>query len=110
MEVRRNVLHEGEALLQDVRTRLNELTLAVDRHQGRSGYCREQIAETEARAADARGEASDLDARVGPLAEHLAERQAEEARLRAELHTAGEDARASEAAVHEIAGAQARAE
>src|SRR5687767_7110385 len=45
MEVRRNVLHEGEERLQDVRTRLNELTLAVDRHQGRSGYCKEQIAE-----------------------------------------------------------------
>ena len=110
MEVRRTVLHEDEALLQDVRTRLNELTLAVDRHQGRSGYCREQIAETEARAADARGEATDLEARVGPLAEHLAARQSEETRLRGELQTAGEEARASEAAVHEIAGAQARAE
>ncbi|HVS09828.1 MAG TPA: chromosome segregation protein SMC, partial [Planctomycetota bacterium] len=110
MEVRRTVLHDDEGLLQDVRTRLNELTLAVDRHQGRSGYCREQIAETEARAAEARGEASELDARVGPLAEHLAGRQSEETRLRAELATAGEEARASEAAVHEIAGAQARAE
>jgi hypothetical protein len=26
-----------------VRTRSSELTLAVDRHQGRSGYCKEQI-------------------------------------------------------------------
>ena len=34
MEVRRTVLHEDEARLEDVRTRLNELTLAVDRHQG----------------------------------------------------------------------------
>ena len=110
MEVRRTVLHEDEALLQDVRTRLNELTLAVDRHQGRSGYCKEQIAETEARAAEARGEAGELEARVGPLGEHLAARQAEESRLRGELATAGEEARASEAAVHEIAAAQARAE
>src|SRR6188768_3420939 len=110
MEVRRTVLHEDEARLQDVRARLSELTLAVDRHQGRSGYCKEQIAETEARADEARREAGDLEARMGPLAEHLVERQAEETRLRAELATAGEEARASEAAVQEIAAAQARAE
>lgn len=110
MEVRRTVLHEHEALLQDARTRLNELTLAVDRHQGRSGYCKEQIAETEARGDEARREAAELEARVGPLAEHLAEKQAEEERLRGELAAAAEEARASESAVHEIAAAQARAE
>src|SRR5688500_19264726 len=85
MEVRRTVLHEDEERLQDVRTRLNELTLAVDRHQGRSGYGKEQIAETEARAAHARGEASELDARVGTLAGHLAARQADAGRPRARL-------------------------
>ena len=55
MEVRRTVALRGRgAPRRTSRTRLNELTLAVDRHQGRSGYCKEQIAETEARAAEAR--------------------------------------------------------
>src|SRR5262249_32289686 len=60
MEVRRTVLYEAEAQLEEVRRRLGELTLAVDRHQGKSGYCKEQIGETEARAAQARTEAEEL--------------------------------------------------
>src|SRR5207344_1392778 len=46
MEARRTVLYEDEARLQERRGQLNDLTLAVDRHQGKSGYCKEQIAET----------------------------------------------------------------
>jgi chromosome segregation protein len=110
MEVRRTLLYEDEARLAEVRTRLNELTLAVDRHQSRSGYCKEQMAETEARAAEARTEAADLEARVGPLAGHLAERQGEDARLRGELLAAGDASRSAEAAVQDAGAAQARAE
>src|SRR5882762_2734315 len=71
MEVRRTALYEEEARLEEVRARLSELTLAVDRHQGRSGYCREQIVETEGRAAHGRAEAGELNTRVGPLGDHL---------------------------------------
>src|SRR5262245_49415937 len=42
MEARRTALYDGESRLEEVRGRLNELTLAVDRHQGKSGYCKEQ--------------------------------------------------------------------
>ena len=38
IEARRQSLYEEEGRLEEVRGRLNELTLAVDRHQGRSGY------------------------------------------------------------------------
>ena len=49
----RTVLYERETVAQGVRDRLNELTLAVDRHQGRSGYCKDQISETVARGEQA---------------------------------------------------------
>ena len=39
LEGRRQSVYELEARLEEVRGRFNELTLAVDRHQGRSGYC-----------------------------------------------------------------------
>src|SRR5512138_2881095 len=50
LEARRQALYEAEAILEQARARLNELTLAVERHQGRSGYCRQQIADTETRS------------------------------------------------------------
>jgi len=109
-EVRRNVLYEGEARLLAARGRLNELTLAADRHQARSGYCREQIAEAEARAAEARREADDLEARVEPLARHAATRREEEDRLRGERDGAETEARSAEAGLHEASGRQAAAE
>src|SRR5512135_1416590 len=64
LEARRQSLYELEAALEAARTRLNDLTLAVDRHQGRSGYCKQQITETAARAAQAEREQQELVARV----------------------------------------------
>ncbi|HET6898302.1 MAG TPA: AAA family ATPase, partial [Vicinamibacteria bacterium] len=110
MEVRRTALYEDEARLEEVRARLSELTLAVDRHQGRSGYCREQIAETDARAAQARAEAEELRARVGPLADHLDERRADEARLRIERAAAEDEARTAETAQADAASRQSASE
>jgi chromosome segregation protein len=110
LEVRRQGLYDLEATLEGVRARLNELTLAVDRHQGRSGYCREQIAETETRAAQASREEQELGARVGPLEESLAGRRGEERRLRDELAGAAAELQAAETAVHETAALQAAAE
>ena len=110
MQARRTALYEGETRLEEVRARLGELTLAVDRHQGRSGYCREQIAEAEARAAEAEGEASDLEARVEPLDLSLEARRTDEARLRGELERAEASARAAEAAVLDASSALARSE
>jgi chromosome segregation protein len=85
MEARRTLLYEDEERLEQTRARLSELTLAVDRHQGRSGYCKEQIEETKTREAEAREEAADLDARVGPVRSNLEARRREEERLHSEL-------------------------
>src|SRR5213083_1290018 len=60
MEARRGGLYDAEGALEQARARLAELTLAVDRHQGRSGYCREQIEETERRRTDETREAEEL--------------------------------------------------
>jgi chromosome segregation protein len=106
MEVRRHVVYEAEARLTEARARLAEVTLAVDRHQGKSGYCKEQIAEAEARAAHAREEAAALDGRVGPLCARLAERRAGQERLSEELSAAEAEARAAETALQESALAQ----
>ena len=110
MEVRRTALYEDEARLEEVRARLSELTLAVDRHQGRSGYCKEQIAETDARAAQARAEAEELRARVGPLADRVDERRSDEARLRVERAAAEDEARTAESAQAEAAARQSSSE
>ncbi len=110
MEARRTLLYEDEARLEEVRARLSELTLAVDRYQGKSGYCKEQIAETETRASQARGEAAELEARVGPLGETLEARRGEEAQLRVDLQLADDAARAADAAVHESTARQATTE
>lgn len=110
MEARRTGLYEEEARLEEVRARLSDLTLTVDRHQGKSGYCRQQMAETDTRAAQARDEAADLEARLGPLGETLAARSAESEQLRADLDGAAAEARAAEAGVQEAAQRQARSE
>jgi chromosome segregation protein len=110
MEVRRNVLYEDESRLDDARTRLNELTLAVDRHQGRSGYCKQQIAETQARAGEASQEAADLETRVAALAESLEARRGEERRLKDDLAAADGLARDMEAAVQDAGARQSAAE
>jgi chromosome segregation protein len=109
-EARRGVLYDGEGRLEDARGRLNELTIAADRHQARTGYCRDQIAETEARATEARQEAADLESRVLPLARHVSARREEEERLRGERDQAGREAAAADAAVQDAAGRQAEAE
>src|SRR5438445_8538 len=96
MEVRRTALYEEEARLQEIRARLSELTLAVDRHQGRSGYCREQIVETEGRAAHARAEAAEAES----LRESRAGRR-EQALARGTAARAEADARAREAEAHQ---------
>jgi chromosome segregation protein len=101
MEVRRHVVYEAEASLTEARARLGEVTLAVDRHQGRSGYCLEQIGETEARFAQAGQEAAELEARVGPLAAHLEERRQAQQRLREDVAAAEDEGRAAEAALQE---------
>ena len=110
MEARRTGLYEEEARLDEVRARLNDLTLTVDRHQGKSGYCRQQIAETDTRAAQARDEAAELESRLGPLGESLSARAAESEQLRADLEAAAAEARAAEAGVQEAAQRQARSE
>jgi len=110
LEVRRQELYDLEAKLEEVRGRLNDLTLAVDRHQGRSGYCREQIAQTEDRAKDAAREEEELTARVGPLEESRGSRRREEQSLREQLATAETELLAAEAAVQEASAGQAAAE
>ena len=81
MEARRNALYEAEERLEGARAQLNELTLALERHQSKSGYCRDQITETEARASQAAQERAELEAGVGPLTETLAARRADDARV-----------------------------
>jgi chromosome segregation protein len=110
MEVRRQSLYAAEEGLEEVRGRLHELTLAVDRHQGKSGYCKQQIAETEARAEQAGREQSELEGRVGPLQETLATRTNEEERLREDRLAAETEAGAAEAAVQEATARQTATE
>jgi chromosome segregation protein len=99
-EARRQVVYEAEARLTEARARLAEATLAVDRHQGKSGYCKEQIADTEARAGQAAQESAELEGRVGPLDVHLHERRQARERLAGELAGAEMEAQGAEAAVH----------
>jgi len=103
LEVLRQSLYEHEAALEAARARLSELTLAVDRHQGRSGYCKQQIAETEIRAQEAAREEQELVARVAPLDATLAEKRGEDERLREERRIAEAELQAAEAAVAEAA-------
>jgi chromosome segregation protein len=99
MEARRVVLYEREAELLAVRESLNELTLSVDRQQGRIAYCKEQIGEAEVRAVEARTEQAQLDARIGPLAEQLEARRGEETQGRSDLAAAQSEAGEADSAV-----------
>jgi chromosome segregation protein len=110
IEARRQQLYEEEGRLEEVRGRLNELTLAVDRHQGKSAYTTEQIRESETRSEGAGREAAELEARVGPLNELLLAQQREEARLRESGRTAEKREEECEAAVEEAARRQGEAE
>src|SRR6185503_4537963 len=73
MEARRAALYDYEARLEESRGRLSELTLGLDRHQAKSGYCKEQIADADARAALAGEEARELEGRAPALEATLAE-------------------------------------
>jgi len=110
LEARRAGLYEEEAQLEEVRGRLNELTLAVDRHQGRSGYCKEQIADADSRATAARQEAGELEARVAPLSASLDDARTEETRLAGEFAGAETEARSAETALHERLAGQTATE
>ncbi len=54
LEVRRQALYELEAALEARARPASELTVAVERHQNRSGYCKQQIGESGTRAEQAR--------------------------------------------------------
>jgi chromosome segregation protein len=110
MEARRTVLHEHEGQLEQVRARLGELARSVDRHQAKSGYSRQQIAETDARAQQTRADAADLNGRVGPLGETLVAQREDTQRVRTELEQAGQEAGAAEAAVQTAVQRQSAAE
>ena len=106
LEVRRQSLYELEAALEEVRSRLAELTMAVDRHEGRGSHCREQIAETETRSREAAREEQELTERVGPLEEGRTAKQAESRSLREQIATAEEELRKTEVAVRDAATRQ----
>jgi chromosome segregation protein len=110
LEVLRQTLYDREATLEGARARLSELTLAVDRHQGRSGYCKQQIGETDVRAQEAVREEQELVARIAPLQETLAAQRAEESRLQEALLAAEAELGAAEQAVGDAAAALAAAE
>jgi chromosome segregation protein len=110
LEVLRQALYEHEAALEAARTRLSELTIAVDRHQARSGYCKQQMAETDVRTQETAREEQELVARVAPLGETLGARRGEQGRLRVELSAAEAELQAAEAAVALAAAALATAE
>ena len=78
------------------RGRLGEFTLAVDRHQGKAGYDKQQIA---ARRRDARARSCGAGWDPWPRASRRGE--AEEASLRGELLAAEEEAKAAETALLE---------
>jgi chromosome segregation protein len=99
LAARRAHLDQEDERLEAARARLNERTLAVDRHQGRSGYCKEQIVEAEARGAQAARERAELLGRVAPLESHLEGRRGEEQRVAGELLAAEHTAQAADAAL-----------
>ena len=110
LAARRAQLDQEDERLEAARARLNERTLAVDRHQGRSGYCKEQIVEAEARGAQAARERAELLGRVAPLESHLEGRRGEEQRVAGELLAAEHTAQAADAALLQAGAAQAALE
>ena len=101
LEARRTALYEQDGHLEDARARMNEHTLAAERHQGRSAYAKDQIAQAEARAEEADTEAGTLHERLGPLTGRLDEIRVEGARLLGEREAAEGEQKAAEAALRE---------
>jgi chromosome segregation protein len=110
LQARRTLLYDEEARLETARARLAELTLAVDRHQGKSGYCKEQIAEAFVRGEEAGRERAELEQRVGPLAAHLESRRGDSGRLQEQLQDAERDSQAADAALQAAGARQASLE
>jgi len=110
MEARRGALYDAEGVLEQARARLSELTLAVDRHQGRSGHCREQIEETERRSGEETREAEELQGRRGPLEAARAGRREDEARLRERVAEAEAEARRADETAQACSSRQRLAE
>jgi chromosome segregation protein len=94
MEARRGALDDEDSALQAARSRLHELTLTVDRYQGKGGFGQAQITDSERRAAEARAEAEELRSRLLPLAETLEGRRAEQAAMESERREAEGEAAA----------------
>lgn len=98
---RRAGLYEEEAGLDALRTALNELTVAVNRHESHSAYCKEQIKDAVARAEAARAEAAELEGRLGPLSEQVASQRVLAQSLRSEVEATSALAERAESVVRE---------
>jgi len=103
LAARRAAFYDEEGRLEQTRNRLGELTLSVDRHESRARYCKEQMAESEARAEEARREEAELQARIQPLTESLQQRRADAERLSGEVAEAERETAEAERAVREAA-------
>ncbi|HET7294929.1 MAG TPA: AAA family ATPase, partial [Vicinamibacteria bacterium] len=110
MEARRTGLYDEEGRLEATRGRLSELTITVDRCQGKTGYCREQIQEAATRGQEADQEAAELLARVEPLEGMLAAARAEETRLQEDAAAAEAEFSAAEDALAAAAQGQTEVE
>ena len=110
LAARRADLYQEESALDTARSRLAEIARSVERHKARAEYCRQQIAETTTLAAQAREEAGELEARIAPLGQTIADHQLEHERLRAQLSTAEDAGRSADEAVSSGVACQAAAE
>jgi chromosome segregation protein len=110
MAARRTVLYDEEGRLEEARSSSSELTLTVDRLQGKCGYNKEQIAETESRCEQARQESASLEARVGPLEQSLEAHRAGAVRLEGELEISEREARNAETTLQELTAEQSAVE
>jgi chromosome segregation protein len=110
LEARRTALYDEDARLAASRARLGELTLSVDRHQGRCGYCREQIQDAGSRLAQGEQEGAELRSRVEPLEAALDAAREEESRLAAAVHAAEAGFSAAEATLAAAARQQLQLE
>lgn len=88
LAARRAALYDEESGLEDQRGRLNDLTLSIDRQQGRSGFCKEQISETTNRESDLLREAEELSSRIAPMADTLTNKREELRRIETDLREA----------------------
>ncbi len=102
---RRAGLYEEEGRLEGLRASLGELTVALNRHEGHSLHCKEQVKDSEARAAAARTEGAELEARVAPLALELDTHRTMEQTLRDEVAATSATTAGAETLVRERAAA-----